>query len=387
MTQLIPIKNIKQSSELQPRAKMDTAVIDEYTAAMKRGDAFPAVTVVEIDDHYYLVDGYHRFMAAQGAKIGKILADVMIGGTMRDAILYSAGVNAKHGLNRTNDDKRRAVMILLRDEKWSKWADTQIATACHVSVDLVAKIRDSSLGETERNKPKIRKILRKGKVIEMDTSKIGKRPLTQPSADHPNHGQHVAQPETLPVTDDPMQPSLAEQQAGKEPAPATEEVPETSEEQPQEPPILINHLVKETADEVPATPADKIAETSKKIPACHRGEPCPGMHLEKIRGKVCKVLGVPINQLPLNECPHDHKPPVANSGFVHAGTGAPSIATLARMDALKTLNSRNPQELTIAFGDDEWDVLKRVVSEGLAESLEDAVRYVVKDAGERMVGA
>jgi hypothetical protein len=192
-----------------------------------------------------------------------------------------------------------------------------------------------------------------------------KKPLTQPAKDHPNHGQHVAQPSTLPVTDAPPQPSLAAsgrlETCEEEPAPATAEVPKASEE--------------------PAV------SSSNPTPACHRGEPCPDMHLEKIRGKVCTVLGVPINQLPLNECPHDHKPPVANPGFVHAGTGAPSIATLARMDALKTLNSRNPRELTIAFDDDEWAVLKRVVSEGLAETLEGAVKYIVKDAGERMGGA
>lgn len=110
MTELLPIKLIKQSSQLQPRAKMDTGKIDEYTEAMKKGDAFPAVTVFRIAGDLFLVDGYHRFMAAQGAKLDRILADVRAG-TMRDAILFSAGVNATHGLQRSNEDKRRAVSI------------------------------------------------------------------------------------------------------------------------------------------------------------------------------------------------------------------------------------------------------------------------------------
>ena len=46
-----------------------------------------------------------------------------------------------------------------------------------------------------------------------------KKPLTRPEPDHPNHGQFVDQPGTLPVTDAPPQPSLAEQIKPEEPAP------------------------------------------------------------------------------------------------------------------------------------------------------------------------
>lgn len=56
---------------------------------------------------------------------------------------------------------------------------------------------------------------RKGKSCTCAT----KKPLTQPEPDHPNHGQFVDQPGTLPVTDAPPQPSLAEQIKTEEPAP------------------------------------------------------------------------------------------------------------------------------------------------------------------------
>ena len=38
-----------------------------------------------------------------------------------------------------------------------------------------------------------------------------KKPLTQPANGDPNYGQFCSQPGSLPVTDAPMQPSLAEQ--------------------------------------------------------------------------------------------------------------------------------------------------------------------------------
>lgn len=190
----IAIDLIKQSSALQPRAKMDTGIIDEYTEAMKAGATFPAVTIFQVDQDLYLVDGYHRFLAAQGAKAQKILADIRPG-TMREAILFSAGVNATHGIRRNNEDKRRAVSVLLKDKEWGKWADTKIADTCFVSVDLVADVRKSILGETDRYRPEKRKVERAGKVFKMDTSKIGKK---------------------INNTEIPPQPALAEQQAAKE---------------------------------------------------------------------------------------------------------------------------------------------------------------------------
>lgn len=46
---------------------------------------------------------------------------------MRDAILYSCGANDRHGLRRTNEDKRRAVKKSLEDPEWSGWSSNKIA--------------------------------------------------------------------------------------------------------------------------------------------------------------------------------------------------------------------------------------------------------------------
>jgi len=228
MTELLPIKQIKQSSSLQPRAKMDTGKIDEYTESMKRGDAFPAVIVYRVGGDLFLVDGYHRFMAAQGAKLEKILAEVKTG-TMREAILHSAGVNATHGIQRSNEDKRRAAGILLRDKEWGQWNDTKIAEACHVSVDLVANVRKSILGETDRCTPEKRKVERAGKVFKMDTSKIGKKekpaevpepaPAPVPEKKKPSDAFCYQKGEMPKASDDPVL-SLGEKERQKEMAAA-----------------------------------------------------------------------------------------------------------------------------------------------------------------------
>ncbi|MDR9404902.1 MAG: hypothetical protein RI580_15855 [Halothece sp. Uz-M2-17] len=67
----------------------------------------------------------------------------------RDAILHSVGANATHGLRRSNQDKRKAVVTLLQDNEWSQWSDAfgsvfdlrAIARQCQVSTPLVGKIR------------------------------------------------------------------------------------------------------------------------------------------------------------------------------------------------------------------------------------------------------
>ena len=59
----------------------------------------------------------------------------------RDAILYSVGANAAHGLRRTQEDKRRAVELLLRDDEWSKKSNRWIADACRVDHKTVSKLR------------------------------------------------------------------------------------------------------------------------------------------------------------------------------------------------------------------------------------------------------
>lgn len=105
---------------------LDGAVIAEYAEAMEDGKQFPPVTVFYDGSSYWLADGFHRVNAALQVGRGYVEAQI-ITGTQRDAVLYSVGANAAHGLRRSNADKRRAVERLLRDDEWAKWSDSEIA--------------------------------------------------------------------------------------------------------------------------------------------------------------------------------------------------------------------------------------------------------------------
>lgn len=140
---LLKLSEVRRHPNLQPRVDIDPNVVAEYAEALRDGAKFPPVTVVFDRTYYFLSDGWHRYEAHLAASIGEIQADVL-DGTFRDAQLYALGANWNHGKRRTNDDKRRAVGMLLDDEEWSKWSDADIAKTCHVSQPFVAKIRAAS---------------------------------------------------------------------------------------------------------------------------------------------------------------------------------------------------------------------------------------------------
>jgi hypothetical protein len=132
---------IRADQLVQPRDRLDPNVIAEYHDLMESGVEFPPVDVVLVDDKYLLVDGFLRFEAANLANQKTMRCEVRRG-DLRTALLLSAEANARHGLRRTWDDKRRAVGKLLRDAEWSKWSDREIARRCSVSHGFVAQQRD-----------------------------------------------------------------------------------------------------------------------------------------------------------------------------------------------------------------------------------------------------
>ena len=139
-TKTIKIKDIVIDAGTQQREKINDEIVAEYSEAMKCGAQFPAVTVFFNGAEYYLVDGFHRYWAHKSADIENIEADVHEG-TKRDARLFSAGVNNTHGIRLTNQDKRKAVLVLIEDEEWSEWSDNKIAKHCKVTQPFVSKIR------------------------------------------------------------------------------------------------------------------------------------------------------------------------------------------------------------------------------------------------------
>jgi hypothetical protein len=137
----LALEKIRIDGGTQPREKIDADYVEELAEKIDR--IVHPVIVYHDGREYWLADGFHRYLAHGKANKKSIDAKV-IKGTVREAILYSVGCNAQHGLRRTNADKRRAVLTLLNDKEWGKKSDRWIAEKCDVGHPLVAEIRKSN---------------------------------------------------------------------------------------------------------------------------------------------------------------------------------------------------------------------------------------------------
>lgn len=135
----VDLSAVRVDPSIQMRKSINGKVVKEYAEIF---DVLPPLTVFHDGKTFWLADGFHRHSAAKSIGREQVLC-VVKEGTKRDAILFACGANSTHGLRRSNEDKRRAVECLLKDEEWSQWSDRRIAEVAGVSHTTVATLRNS----------------------------------------------------------------------------------------------------------------------------------------------------------------------------------------------------------------------------------------------------
>ena len=184
-TQEIKVGEIIVDDEIQSRTGLNEQYINEYHEEVERGVQFPPVELFFDGQYYFLTDGFHRHQAFKKAG-KKTISAIIHKGDRRKAILYSVGVNANHGIRRTNEDKQKVVRKLLDDDVWSKWSDGEVAKRCAVSQPFVSKVR-RELTQNGIESPPQRKGA-DGRII--DTSNIGKDPKSPKEQSSSEEGSH-----------------------------------------------------------------------------------------------------------------------------------------------------------------------------------------------------
>jgi hypothetical protein len=176
----IPLGTVRINGGTQSRVELNQATIAEYVELIRASVELPPVITFFDGATFWLADGFHRYNAHRDAGAMEITSEIRTG-TQRDAILFSVGANASHGLRRTNEDKRRAVTTLLNDSEWSTWSDNAIARACAVSHHTVAGMRAPILANSKMEP--VRTVERNGKTYEQNTANIGKTKSEQVGVD------------------------------------------------------------------------------------------------------------------------------------------------------------------------------------------------------------
>lgn len=183
---------------------------------MLSGIEFDPIVVFFDGGTYWLADGFHRVRAARDGGVASLAADVRQG-TKRDAILYSAGANSKHGLKRTNEDKRRAVKMLLNDEEWSKWSNVLIAEKSGVGETFVRNVREESGSHRANLK---RHVGKDGKSYPSKKASAERKAPTSPQSQN-GAGSSLPQnksSDAVTTPEAPIEPSLEPQRRNEESA-------------------------------------------------------------------------------------------------------------------------------------------------------------------------
>jgi len=128
------------SARVQARAVLPPEAIERYTEALRAGAEFPPLTVFYDGVLHYVADGFLRAEAYKRVGRSHVLCEIRPG-SLREARLYAASCNARHGEPRTLADRRRSVLLALEDETAAGWPNAQLAHHCGVSASLVAGVR------------------------------------------------------------------------------------------------------------------------------------------------------------------------------------------------------------------------------------------------------
>lgn len=167
----IPLSDLEAlDTDLQIRCENDPDQIDNIKEAIEKGERLPPIVLFqEHNEKFHIADGWHRYYAHREKKTKTIEAYVHEG-TKEDALKYALGANANHGLRRTNQDKRNAVLIALKSHnaifKTDKIKNVAVAELCKVAESFVRKIRKeqsatvkpsvtTGTGSSDANEPKI----------------------------------------------------------------------------------------------------------------------------------------------------------------------------------------------------------------------------------------
>lgn len=108
-TKKVALSEVVFREDLYPRIETSQAKVNEY---MENLDVLPAI---EVNQHNEIIDGWHRWTAHKKAKAEKIAVTVTETKSDNELFALACHRNAQHGLQLSNDDKKKAALRMYAD--------------------------------------------------------------------------------------------------------------------------------------------------------------------------------------------------------------------------------------------------------------------------------
>ena len=175
MLRNVLVSDVQFDIKNYPRTGVNHEVVNEYADAMKGGAKFPPIVVFQDGESFHLADGAHRLSAHKKMGEARISSDVRKG-DQRAALAYAVGANDKHGHRRTSEDKRKAVELVLKDEKWRNRSTNSLAEMCAVSWGTVQSVWKDKRVEFDLPVRKIVETATAGKPGKQKVKKVAPQP-------------------------------------------------------------------------------------------------------------------------------------------------------------------------------------------------------------------
>jgi len=136
-TRLERLSSIFVDPSLQPRvAGIDPDHVRELEAVT---ELWPPLRVAKRDGRYVLIDGFHRYAAAQNLKLESVPVVELAPAEGEDLHALAFALNAEHGRPLTLSDRRAFAARLLRAN--ADWSDREIGRRCGLAQPTIAKVR------------------------------------------------------------------------------------------------------------------------------------------------------------------------------------------------------------------------------------------------------
>ncbi len=133
----LPLDSITVDVSFQPRR--DGISEEHVETLMQTPEAWPPVTVIQTPDAFMLIDGFHRYEAAQNLSLESLMARILPPPADGDPYQLAFDLNAAHGRALTLHDRKSDAWHLI--QRYPELSDRQIAARAGVSHPTVATIR------------------------------------------------------------------------------------------------------------------------------------------------------------------------------------------------------------------------------------------------------